>query len=842
MKRKISIIVAIIAVCCNCCVAALVAPNGAEEIKSYRTSWVGNTYGGLNPQTGKGQWVQQDIGAICVTPDGTVYTNIPWEEAGGNCCMYKNGEMLGSASHTHGWGANGGKAVAVNEKYVFIALEFQNEGGNLKDPETWPVEGKRWFGISRRLRSDFTKSAPFEGGKGGKGDTLKSSFLPINEVEEKKRNVEQGSLFAPTERDPNIAGLWADAEKLYVSNPWTNKIEVLDAETMKQVDSWELGDEKYFAPGQIAADPDGNFWVAHKVNLLDSKSGSANAISQYDPKGKRLSGHFRDRESLDTIGPFCFSPDGKMYVFQKRDGVIAVGKPGELMNWFDSFNAEGPAVKRKLPCIGFPAGLTNDMPKFHPHGEFVDFLFLRNVTALGCDATGNLYVAQDLASNGGGAVLECIAPGTETKDFAHYKMLDAKVLWRLFGLCFIDCATLDPEDENVVWTKEERFQIDWSKPDGKEWSMQALTLASKNQFKGVESIKDSGSVWVRSFKDGSRYLFVNDMNSQWLQIYKVASSPNGVNRSISATEQFRKSPEAGAANKTDITPEMIAKIDETAKSPYRDVQSVLFFAGKKPNFKMKGDFEDYPNEDCAWIWSQSKTDFSLSSDKTREPSAQGWWIDSNCDVWRATETKGIRRFPAQILETKSATDLNYDYQTMIEYPHPAEFSQVKRIRYDVATDALYLGGCATVDGVEHKNQHWKPMGAVVCRYDNFLKGIDPGKTEDKLAWKIVLPYVSGSSGHESCEPMGFDIAGDYMFVPYTGASKTVGFKTGHVEVYRLKDGSSVGWMEPDPKTVGEIGLQDIRECLSAHKRKNGEYVIFLEDDYKAKVVMFRLVL
>ncbi|MDR0705651.1 MAG: hypothetical protein LBF88_11765 [Planctomycetaceae bacterium] len=55
----------------------------------------------------------------------------------------------------------------------------------------------------------------------------------------------------------------------------------------------------------------------------------------------------------------------------------------------------------------------------------------------------------------------------------------------------------------------------------------------------------------------------------------------------------------------------------------------------------------------------------------------------------------------------------------------------------------------------------------------------------------------------------------------------------------MEDGSPVGFMEPAPKTVGEIGLQDMRECLSAHLRSNGEYIIFLEDDYKAKVIMFR---
>ncbi len=33
--------------------------------------------------------------------------------------------------------------------------------------------------------------------------------------------------------------------------------------------------------------------------------------------------------------------------------------------------------------------------------------------------------------------------------------------------------------------------------------------------------------------------------------------------------------------------------------------------------------------------------------------------------------------------------------------------------------------------------------------------------------------------------------------------------------------------------------QDIRECLRAHRRSNGEYVIFLEDDFRAKVLMYR---
>jgi len=246
-----------------------------------------------------------------------------------------------------------------------------------------------------------------------------------------------------------------------------------------------------------------------------------------------------------------------------------------------------------------------------------------------------------------------------------------------------------------------------------------------------------------------------------------------------------------------------------------------------------------------WIWTNSniyknRIHMDAKEFSSQEPEVrgiEGWWVDTKGDVWQTTLDKGIRRFRYQ--GRNSPVNRFWNFENLDTFPHPAEFTQVKRIRYCPETDTLFLGGCATVDGVTHKNQHWKPMGAVICRYDHFLKGDKPGTTEGKLRWRTVLPYVTGSSGHESCEPMGFDVAGDYIFVPYTGASKDSGFKMGHVEVIRAEDAVPVGWMEPDPKTVGEIGLQDIRECLSAHKLSSGEYVIFLEDDYKAKVVMYR---
>ncbi len=43
---------------------------------SYKTSWIGNTFGGGS------KWVQIQISAMYVASDGTVYTNSVWDEAG----------------------------------------------------------------------------------------------------------------------------------------------------------------------------------------------------------------------------------------------------------------------------------------------------------------------------------------------------------------------------------------------------------------------------------------------------------------------------------------------------------------------------------------------------------------------------------------------------------------------------------------------------------------------------------------------------------------------------------------------------------------------------------------
>lgn len=718
MRRAFSLILLVLT-------TAATLDAGSQRLK-YRVSWLGNSFAGAS------KWVQQDVEGMFVTADGTVYTNVGWDEAGREVGVYKGGDAIGIARHTHGWGYHGGPAIAANRKYVYFAQAVENEGGHLKDPGTWPPKGKGWFGLSRRLRADVARPALFAGGKGGKGDTLKGCFLLLNEVPEKTKAA--------------VTGLWADDRLVYVSNPWGGEVRVYDAESMALVRRWPVQ-----RPGPMAMDEAGTLWI-----LQAPDSDHASSVQRYTTAGKLLPQKIAFPDGVVPTS-LCFDRRGRLLV--SDDGV------GQQIRIYTDLD--------KAPRLSGTFGTTGGIYAGTP-GEFGDLRFNRP-SALGCDGAGNIYVASHGSSGGGSTVLESYTPS-------------GKLNWRLFGLEFVDRADVDPASDVDVFTKEEHFRMDYTRPAGRQWAYKGYTI---HRFRYPEDPRLhiwSAGAWVRRI-EGRRFLFVTEMNARYLQVYRFSPQTDG----------------------------------EIA------IPSGLF-AGRR--IQKKDGWPLHQPAKGEWVWRDHNGNgaFDEGEYDTRSgsdaPGYQGWWVDSAGTVWQATETAGIRQFPLQGLDTKG--NPVWTYRTMRTFPRPTKLARVKRLRYDPEHDTLYLGGTTA----EHRNQHWKPMGPVICRYDGW------SRADRTLRWRIVAPYEKGSSGHSSCEPMGFDVAGDYLFVPYTGASRAMGVRTGHIEVFRLADGSPVGHMEPSPE-IGEIGLQDIRECLRAHRRADGEYLIFLEEDWKAKILMYR---
>ncbi len=94
----------------------------------------------------------------------------------------------------------------------------------------------------------------------------------------------------------------------------------------------------------------------------------------------------------------------------------------------------------------------------------------------------------------------------------------------------------------------------------------------------------------------------------------------------------------------------------------------------------------------------------------------------------------------------------------------------------------------------------------------------------------TVSFDSGAGKETACVAA----AGEFAF---TGGWK----ERGRVHVNRLSDGGEVGVFEPGP-TVGGIentGWIDILTGITAFRRSSGEYLVFVEEDYKAKVLMYR---
>ena len=76
--------------------------------------------------------------------------------------------------------------------------------------------------------------------------------------------------------------------------------------------------------------------------------------------------------------------------------------------------------------------------------------------------------------------------------------------------------------------------------------------------------------------------------------------------------------------------------------------------------------------------------------------------------------------------------------------------------------------------------------------------------------------------------------GDYIF---TGGWK----ERGRIGVNRLSDGVEVGVFEPG-QTVGGVentGWIDLLTGITAFKRSTGEYLVFVEENYKEKNLIYR---
>nr|WP_244201230.1 hypothetical protein [Paraburkholderia rhynchosiae] len=701
----------------------------AQSQLTYSTSWIGNSFG-----FGDSKWVQQDIQAISVGADGTVYTNAPWDESGSEIAAYRAGDKVGVAGFTHGWGAAGGDAVAVNPTYLYAAMSIGSENNRLVGTD-YPPAGQTWYGITRRTLANLSAGVAFSGGVGNSANATKNSFLPVDTV--------------TTGTDAAIRGLAATDSELYLSDTYANRIVVLNANSMQPLRSWSVS-----SPGRIAIDTDSTLWVISGV------SSGILTIVHFTANGDALAGTL-PLPAGAIPADITVTPSGQV--------LVADNGPSQQILVFNK-DANGQ------PQAAAPLGTRNGL--FHVVKGVPGNWRFNGITGIGLDPAGNLYVAQNgegprppgSASVGQGAVLE------------SYVYSSHAFNWRLYGLTFVDSAAFDPATPTSVYTGSKRFTLDYSQPAGHEWSYAAFTLdrfdypdgPTFHQPRGVR-----GEPMVRRI-NGQPFLYTLDPGAHYLNVYRF----------------------------------------DTARGQMA-IPSGLLAQNPQPGTWPSGQ-PSYGE----WLWRDVNGNGVVdTSEITSNPSTGStvgngfWWVDTPGNIWLATPLSGIREMPLQGLD--SAGNPIYTYASSKMFAMPQLFTRLARLVYIAETDTMYLSGFTSA--IPWDSTHWKEAGPVLARYDNWSAGTPTQQYAVSLPWNTqTTPQTT---------TVGVAVAGDYIFVAELYTAK--------VDVYDARTGQPVGYMTPGASVGNTSGWVDVYLGISAAKRDNGEYVILVEDDARAKILMYR---
>ncbi|MBL9173064.1 MAG: hypothetical protein JNL10_05980 [Verrucomicrobiales bacterium] len=181
-----------------------------------------------------------------------------------------------------------------------------------------------------------------------------------------------------------------------------------------------------------------------------------------------------------------------------------------------------------------------------------------------------------------------------------------------------------------------------------------------------------------------------------------------------------------------------------------------------------------------------------------------FWVDQKGNLWMAY---GFFRYDFQGLDAQGNPIYSADRITHLEKPEGV--NRVARVCYLDDTDTLV---------VAEEGEDMRHIRRVfIC------PGYQAGRRK-------TVSFVPPAGSETSC----VTVAGDYVF---TGGWK----ERGRIGVNRIQDGAEVGVLDPGP-TVGGVentGWIDLLTGISAYRRRDGEYLVFVEENYKAKCLIYR---
>lgn len=457
------------------------------DLTDYQTSWIAND-GGV-PRT----HVPHSMDAIFVRGDGTVATICNWDEGGTNVGIWKDGKIISIPveSGTGSWGRNSGKAVAMDDQYVYQLMRFNGNSGNdnlnSNGLRMYPPKGSgiEWQLITRYNVNDGS-AAKFSEGYG-----------PLNNM-----------LFVCPQDSRYLEGLAITDDLLITAVPGIPELQIADSLKIYDkatMSSTPVGGFRINEGGVgfIYADKKGFVWMLQGKKIL--------AINL-------TTGAIRPQSTINLPADV----DAKTFSIDTDDCgedrllVANSGKDLNVLIYTNIYNA--PTLSK---TFGVKGGILVKSPK-NGGGEYLQGeagpMRFPGPTGVGVDDNGNIYIS-NMFVNMPNAILYSYNEATETMN------------WKQEGLAFTSTADFDEVQKNRVYNMDKIFDLDYDKKGGR---MDTFIAATSDAFAFPSDMRlepnppspIKTSAWKRKV-NGTDYLFVSNMYSTILAGYRFDKEKYG---------------------------------------------------------------------------------------------------------------------------------------------------------------------------------------------------------------------------------------------------------------------------------------------------------------------------
>ena len=745
---------------------------GSQLNLSGKTWWLGNTWGG-------GIWgtpykeVPIMINDVYVEGNGTTYTVSGADEGARETAIYTAaGDQVGNLGDLFTSGRWGGDSIVTDANYAYITMTQSNYGAPL------PPTGTTWYSVRRYNK---TGANPFHtGGAGWTGGVgWDQSMLVVNT---------SGAL----------NGLAIYNGELFVADPTDNRIKVYNTANLGSVDGNGIHQPaRWFSvaatPGELAVDgvtPYQYLWVIKKrVGTTPGKVMCYNRTS-----GAAITAN--DITNVTNPIDVAWNPGVSRLMVADGDDVNQV--------LFYQIKTNGSIQFDSTKTLGTSGGIyAGTRGLVDPAG-----LKFNGISGIGADSTGNVYVST-IGWNMNVATVYDVGAGTMLQKFNTSKVLQ----WNRYGLEFVDCADADPDNPTQVYTKDGRYEIDYTQATpGLGWTHKAYTV---DRVTYPDDLRLQTDVTAPGF------------NNHTAAIYRVEGQKLMTVRGMHdhfpmAIWRFN------TANPEIAVPAVIMKNELTNN------------ASAWPPF--------HPTTGT-WIWvdtdGDGQFDMNEYSSGTLLPYSYAHSMDEYGNIWY-----GFGRDAWQVIRKFVMSGLNsfgvpqYSMSNVVTYTNPSDINSMERVEYISATDTMYLSGYTPSyprgpgDPDHGPDADWGGVGTVLYRYDNWT-----GTPNQR--WGVLLPYVDNGTGPAwmpEVHAMALAVEGDYIFVAMNIPPRFPGsFYTSEIRVYRTSDGSYQGTLQPTTDGVGDyLSFVDTRYGIRAqYVAAQGIYAVFIEDDLQAKVQMYK---